>query len=263
MLMLTFIAIQVLIILAITLLEKRQNPGQTDWLRNLQAWALDVGTGFMILPLFHEWGNISLIDGGKLPFVLGCLVLIMTRDGLEFGFHLLQHKVPFMWRMHSLHHSDPEMSALTTGRHFWGDKVLKVLTIWPATALVVSTPYSMTMVYSLVSLYNFFIHANLKVNLGKWSWVINTPAYHRRHHSRLPEHYNSNYAPLLPIWDVICGTYHRPDGWPPTGQARAPRGFLDLIVWPFLKQTELRSVPEVARPTVAAEPAEPQVRASA
>lgn len=263
MVMLIFIALQIAIVVGLTMVERRRNPAATDWLRNLQAWVLDVGTGFMLVPLAHEWAPFSLFDYRALPFAVACAILVFARDGLEFAFHVCQHRVPFMWRMHSLHHSDPEMSALTTGRHFWGDKLIKVLTVWPMTTLIIGSTYEMATVYSIISLYNYFIHANLKVNLGKWSWVINAPAYHRRHHSRLPEHYNSNYAALFPIFDVIFRTYNRPEGWPPTGQARMPKRVVDLLIWPFLKLDMItETAGEAEAPPVELETA-PALRAAA
>jgi sterol desaturase/sphingolipid hydroxylase (fatty acid hydroxylase superfamily) len=124
------------------------------------------------------------------------------------------------------------MTALTTNRHFWGDRLVKALTIWPLATMVMNPTDTIFQIYVVVSLYHYFVHANLKVDFGRWSWVLNSPAYHRRHHSKLPEHYDTNFAALFPIFDVICGTYRRPDGWPPCGQDEAPETALDLLDWP-------------------------------
>lgn len=231
---LIFLLSQILLIGGITMLERRRHPGPTDWARNLQVWALNIGAGFLFLRYFQDWKGPSLIDGKALPFIVAFPLFLLIRDFTEFFFHAAQHRVGFLWRMHSLHHSDPEMTALTTNRHFWGEQVIKAMTIWPLTTMFVSQTTAMVAGFSVLSLYNYFIHANLKVDFGKWSWVLNCPAYHRRHHSKLEEHYNSNYAALFPIWDVIFGTYRRPDGWPPTGQATAPEKFSDLLAWPAL-----------------------------
>lgn len=247
-----FLAAQVLIIGGITLLERWQNPVPTDWLRNIQCWALDLGVAFLVLPFFNDWSGQSLIDGAQLPFIVAFLIFLVVRDGSEFAFHVLQHKVGFLWKMHSLHHSDPEMSALTTNRHFWGDQLIKALTIWPLTSVIISQTETMLLVYAVATLYNYFIHANLKVDYGKWSWVLNCPAYHRLHHSRLPEHYNTNFAAMLPIFDVIFGTYRRAEGWPPTGQATTPRSFRELVSWPhFESRVDEEEQAATARPATA------------
>lgn len=207
-------------------------PARADWWRNLQAWALNAFAGIAFLPLFMTLKLPSLIDGAALPFWMAALAYLVLRDGLEFLFHRAQHRFPWLWAMHSLHHSDPEMSALTTNRHFWGDALIKTLTIYPLAAFVLApTPLAIGL-FNLISLWNFVVHARLPISFGRLSWLLNSPAYHRRHHSSLPEHYNSNYAALLPIFDVLSGTYNRPAGFPPTGLETKPESLGDLLIWP-------------------------------
>lgn len=240
------------IMAALTAVERWRNPGPTDWARNLQAYALDFGMGYFVYRYWPEWLGGSLLTGADLPFWVAFPVFLVARDFSEWLFHYAQHRLPWLWEMHSLHHSDPQMTALTTNRHFWGDRLIKAVTIWPIATMVISPTDAVFATYAGISLYHYFVHANLKVNFGRWSWVLNSPAYHRRHHSRLPEHYDSNFAALLPIFDVIFGTYRRPDGWPPCGLDDAPRSMLDLLDWPVRAWRR-----RVARP---APPAEAEVR---
>ncbi len=136
--------------------------------------------------------------------------------------------------MHSLHHSDPDMSALTSTRHFWGDRLIKSFTVWPLAYLVISpTPVALA-TYFGVSLWHFLVHSNLRLNFGKWTWLINGPAYHRIHHSRLPEHYNCNFASLFPVFDILSGSYRYPDCFPATGLEQKPKNALQLLVWPIV-----------------------------
>ena len=216
----------------ITIFEMRRHPGPTDWARNLQAFALDFGMAYFVYRYWPQWMGGSLIDGAALPLLVGLPLFLLVRDFTEWLFHYAQHRLPWLWAIHSLHHSDPEMTALTTNRHYWGDRLVKAITIWPAATMLISPSGTLLQIYGVMSLYNYFIHANLKVDFGRWSWVLNCPAYHRRHHSRLPEHYDTNFAALFPIFDVIFGTYRRPDGWPPSGLDDAPRSFADLVDWP-------------------------------
>jgi|GEM_PF-950555 len=217
---------------AITLVEIRRNPDPTDWVRNLQAFALDFGIAYFVHRYWPQWMGGSLIQASLLPFWLALPLFVVIRDFTEWLFHYAQHRLPWLWAMHSLHHSDPEMTALTTNRHFWGDRLVKAITVWPLANMMMNPNDAVFAAYAVLALYNYFIHANLKVDFGRWSWVLNCPAYHRRHHSRLPEHYDTNFAAMLPVFDVIFGTYRRPDGWPPCGLDEAPRSFGDLIDWP-------------------------------
>lgn len=222
---------------ALTAIERlaRRQPG--DWWRNLQAWALDIAIALAVLPLLQLAQFPTLLGPQALPFWAAFLLFLVLRDLGEFLFHVAQHKVPWLWAMHSLHHSDPEMSALTTNRHFWGDQLIKQLSIWPATAMIIVPSGEVFALYAAVNLYHYLVHSNLRIDFGRWSWVLNSPAYHRRHHSALPEHYDTNFAALFPIFDVMIGTYRRPDGWPPSGLESAPQSLADVVLWPLRWRT--------------------------
>jgi len=224
---------QLLVVAVLTLVEHGRNPARSDWRINLQAWAVNLAVGFTILPLFHLGQFPSLLRGADLPFWAGLAILLVVADLGEYLFHRAQHRIPLLWAMHSLHHSDPEMSALTTTRHFWGDQLIKSVTIWTVAGLVIAPTPEMSGLVALASLWHFTVHSRLRLDLGRWSWLLNMPAYHRRHHSALPQHYDSNFAALFPIFDVIAGSYRRPDGFPPTGLDDAPRHLGDVVAWPL------------------------------
>ena len=59
-------------------------------------------------------------------------------------------------------------------------------------------------------LVEFFHSLELRIQLGRWSWVAGAPQVHRIHHSRLPQHADKNFAAYFPIWDVLFGTYWHP-----------------------------------------------------
>jgi len=225
-----------LVVAVLVALEYAQGSRRTDWRRNLQAWLLCRLSAITVLPLFPLWahGKWSLLDGAALPFWVAFAVLVLARDLGEYLFHRAQHAVPFLWAMHSLHHSDPDMAALTTQRHYWVDQFVKQLTIWPAALLVIAPTPELMAAWGVLTLWNFVLHSSLPVSFGRLSWVLNAPEYHRRHHSSDPAHYNSNFAALLPVWDVVFGGYHQPDGHPATGMPRKPESALELLIWPLI-----------------------------
>lgn len=237
-----------------TLIEHGRNPARADWWINLQAWLLGTLVAINIQPLFEISGLPSLLQGPTLPFWIAFPIFVLVGDLAEYLFHRAQHRIPFLWAMHSLHHSDPEMSALTTQRHFWGDQLIKTVTVWSLAAMVTHPTPAMVWGNILLSLWNFGIHSRLRIDLGRWSWMVNAPAYHRRHHSRLPEHFDSNFAALFPIFDVIFGSYHRPEGFPPTGLDRAPRNLRDLLIWPLIWDKAETKEPAREAPALAEAP---------
>ncbi|GAC1403556.1 MAG: hypothetical protein NVSMB69_00280 [Novosphingobium sp.] len=223
----TLVTLAVLVLLEL----RREKPG--DWRINLQAWAIQTGVALVLLPLIPAWQAIGVVDAGKMPFWAGLLLFVLVRDLAEYLYHRLQHRIPALWAMHSLHHSDPAMSALTTNRHFWGDQVVKQVTVWSLAAMLVTPTPAMIAAYSLFSLWNYYVHSALPGDFGRLSWLLNSPDYHRRHHSSQPEHFDSNFAALFPIFDLVAGSYHRPQGRPQTGFDVRPRGLADLVLWPL------------------------------
>jgi sterol desaturase/sphingolipid hydroxylase (fatty acid hydroxylase superfamily) len=147
--------------------------------------------------------------GAGLLIAVPCYAL--TMDGGEYLYHRMQHRVPALWALHSLHHGDPAVNVSTTPRHFWGDALIKAVAIYPLVGTLFKVNTVIVGIYSLLGFYNYFLHMNVRVGLGRWSAVINTPQYHRLHHSALPEHQNCNFAQFFPVFDLLFGTYRRPE----------------------------------------------------
>jgi sterol desaturase/sphingolipid hydroxylase (fatty acid hydroxylase superfamily) len=53
-------------------------------------------------------------------------------------------------------------------------------------------------------------HANLGWTFGPLRYVIASPVFHRWHHSADAASREKNYAPMLPVWDLMFGTFHMP-----------------------------------------------------
>jgi sterol desaturase/sphingolipid hydroxylase (fatty acid hydroxylase superfamily) len=184
-----------------------------------------LGGGFVTLPA----------AGVGLVLAIPCYVLAM--DGAEYLFHRAQHHFPVLWAMHSLHHSDPAVNVSTAPRHFWGEMLLKSLTVYVLVGLIFRANPAVIAVYTALGLYNYVLHMNVRVGFGRWSAWLNSPQFHRLHHSALPEHYDCNFNQFFPIFDVLCGTYRRPrpDEYPPTGLASGERPLTlsSMLFWPW------------------------------
>jgi sterol desaturase/sphingolipid hydroxylase (fatty acid hydroxylase superfamily) len=190
-------------------------------------------------------GGLIALPSNGWGLLVGVAAYFVAMDFGEFAFHRAQHRLPWLWAWHSLHHSDPTYDATTTVRHFWLDPFLKAVTVWLAVGLVFRAPAPITLIYGVITLYNFVIHSNTRLDLGRWSWLLNAPGYHRLHHSASPEHFNVNFAALLPIFDVLGGTYRpaRPGERPATGldTGDLPREALEVALWPVRGLVRRRS----------------------
>jgi sterol desaturase/sphingolipid hydroxylase (fatty acid hydroxylase superfamily) len=185
-------------------------------------------------------GGLIVLPTHGLGLIWGAAIYLVAMDLGEYLFHRAQHAVPLLWTMHSLHHSDPNFGATTTVRHFWLDPLLKTLTIWLAVGVVFKISPAIAGLYAAATYYNFWTHSNVRMGFGRLGWMLNSPQYHRMHHSALPEHFDCNYAALLPIFDVLSGAYRRPrpGEYPPTGldTGDRPASLVQAVIWPLRRE---------------------------
>jgi sterol desaturase/sphingolipid hydroxylase (fatty acid hydroxylase superfamily) len=255
---------QGLVMAALRLVAERRWPAQarrpTADRSNLHAWSIGLLTQFAFSPVLGA-GVTTLVNraGGGLialpahgwGLLAGFAAYLVAMDLGEFAFHRAQHKLPWLWAWHSLHHSDPSYDATTSVRHFWLDPFLKSVTVYLAVGLLFKAPAPIPLIYGLLTLYNFVIHSNTRLDLGRWSWLLNAPGYHRLHHSASPEHFDVNFAALLPVFDVLTGSYRpaKPGERPATGldTGARPVSAADVFLWPARVGGRGPRAPEAAR----------------
>jgi sterol desaturase/sphingolipid hydroxylase (fatty acid hydroxylase superfamily) len=203
----------------------------------VHAVLLPAAGGLSILAVNALGGGLIALPARGWLVLPGLLVYALAMDFGEYMFHRAQHKLPFLWSMHSLHHSDAEFNVSTTNRHFWLDAVLKAASIYLVAGVIFKVGPIIVAVYSLLTFYNYISHLNVRLGFGRWWWVINSPHYHRIHHSLLPEHQGRNFAGLFPIFDVMFGSHYVPGPaeFPPTGltSGEIPSGVLEAMLWPL------------------------------
>jgi sterol desaturase/sphingolipid hydroxylase (fatty acid hydroxylase superfamily) len=202
----------------------------------IQSLAAPLAGGLTTMAVNGLGGGLIALPAAGWGLLFGVLVYFVAMDLGEYLFHRAQHAIPWLWSMHSLHHSDPDFNISTTIRHFWLDIVIKTLTIYLAVGLLFKSPTPIPLIYSILTFYNYFAHMNVKVGFGRWAVVLNSPQYHRLHHSRLIEHRDVNFAALLPIFDWISGAYRapKPGEYPETGlDEGAPASVWRALIWPL------------------------------
>jgi sterol desaturase/sphingolipid hydroxylase (fatty acid hydroxylase superfamily) len=139
--------------------------------------------------------------------------------------------------MHSLHHSDENVNVATTVRHFWLESTIKALSVYAIIGVLFRPSGAVLAAYSVLAMWNYMSHSNVRLSFGPCWWLLNSPQYHRIHHSTDPTHFNRNFAGLLPIFDILFGTQYKaaPQEYPRTGLStgQRPSGLLQAILWPF------------------------------
>ncbi len=170
---------------------------------------------------------------GVSPWIL-VPVALLAYDFADYWSHRIMHK-SWLWPVHAIHHSETEMTGLTTYRvHFLEPIIMGTAYIVLLTWL--GLPENILGYGAiLVSLHNVYVHMDLDWGHGPFRLLLASPRYHRWHHANAPEAYGKNLANIFPFWDVLFGTYYLP------GVCRKPLGVdgmaeydvVKLVLYPF------------------------------
>lgn len=174
------------------------------------------------------------------------LVYYLIYDMTYYWLHRAQHLIPWWWAMHSMHHSQRQMSCWTNDRGCYLDGVLQSF-ILAAVGLVIGIDLSEFALLTLVSeLVQNFSHTNTRIGFGRFfERVFVDPKFHRLHHMKVDETrpwlHNCNFGQVFSIWDNLFGTALYGEPPRPTGvsdpavDADNERGLV-MMQWYTLKR---------------------------
>lgn len=197
--------------------RRRDMPRLFRWPNNLGIVVLDslvvklcfpvLAVGMAVIAADQSWGLLNLID---LPLWLSIVLSILLLDMAIYFQHVLFHRVPMLWRLHRVHHTDLEFDV-TTGIRFHPIEIAMSMGIKLLLVVVLGPPVIAVLIFEiLLNASAMFNHSNfyIPVSLDRiLRRLIVTPDMHRVHHSVLQRETNSNYGFFLPWWDRLFGTY--------------------------------------------------------
>jgi len=163
--------------------------------------------GLLNSPRIH---HVGLLNGPRTPFALRFVIAVILLDLLRYGVHYLFHRIPVLWRIHQVHHSDPDFDLTTGVRNHPGEVFLVQGASLAAVALIAPPPLAVVVVGFATGMQNLFSHANLNLPLwieGPVRYFLITPDVHRIHHSDQYDEQNTNFGFLFPWWDRLFRTY--------------------------------------------------------
>ncbi len=178
------------------------------------------------------------------PYWLEFIVALVLLDFALYLQHFATHRLPILWRLHRVHHTDLDID-LTTGVRFHPIEI--GLSMLYKIALVMAlgvTPWAVLVFEIILNAASLFNHSNIyipeKIDRQVRRFII-TPDMHRVHHSTRVSETNSNFGFSISLWDRACGTYCKAPALGQLGmeiglkEYRDPRrlGFLQLLLLPF------------------------------
>lgn len=153
------------------------------------------------------WGLLNLVDA---PAWLAIPLAVLALDLLIYGQHVATHKIPLLWRLHMMHHTDLDLDV-TSGARFHPVEIVLSMLIKMAFVLLLGAPAVAVLIFEvLLNATAMFNHSNVRLPLGLdrvLRLFVVTPDMHRVHHSVVRRETDSNYGFNLPWWDRIFGTY--------------------------------------------------------
>jgi sterol desaturase/sphingolipid hydroxylase (fatty acid hydroxylase superfamily) len=128
---------------------------------------------------------------------------ILAMDGANWLAHYADHRLDPLWRFHALHHSQEELSVLTSFRaHPLMHTTGFILATIPVVVLIPTRAIAPVLITVYVCI-GTLQHANLRWTFGPVGRVIVSPAYHRLHHAT--DNQAVNLGVVLTIWDALAG----------------------------------------------------------
>ncbi|PIR22549.1 MAG: sterol desaturase [Deltaproteobacteria bacterium CG11_big_fil_rev_8_21_14_0_20_45_16] len=201
-----------------------------------------IENGFALM----ESMNFGLMSLMALPLWAEGILSFLLLDLSFYYWHRANHVIPFLWRLHNIHHVDPELDVTTAFRFHFGEVALssgfrffQVVLIGPSLAVF--------LVYEFVfQLGTLFHHSNIRLprRLERYlNFLIVTPRMHTIHHSQVKEETNSNYSVVFKVWDSIHRTLRLgiPEERIKIGVPAYPEKYnriLTLIALPFRRQCD-------------------------
>ena len=174
-----------------------------------------IGFGFAFLllksTLYVGGEQIGIIHIFNLPIWADVIISLLLLDLIgAYLVHFIQHKVPWMWKFHLVHHSDMNVDVTTGLRHHPGETVFRIIFTFIG-VFVSGASIGMVMLYqSLSVLFAHITHANISIPKKIdviLSYILVTPNMHKIHHHYEMPLTDSNYGNIFSIWDRLFNTF--------------------------------------------------------
>jgi sterol desaturase/sphingolipid hydroxylase (fatty acid hydroxylase superfamily) len=154
----------------------------------------------------HRVGLLQLVHW---PGWIETAIAIVLLDYTLWWWHWANHRVPFLWRFHLVHHVDRDLDASTALRFHFGELTLSVPVRAVQMVIIGVTPQTLWLWQTILFASILFHHSNVRLPLRVdcvLARLIVTPRMHGIHHSDRREETDSNWSSLLSAWDFLHRT---------------------------------------------------------
>ena len=243
---------------------KKRRLGRNLAVAALSALAVQAVEMPLVVPvaaLFERrgWGLLRVV---RLPAWLYMAFALVLMDYTLYVWHVLTHRVSWLWRFHVVHHVDLDLDASTALRFHFAELVISVAWRAGQVATIGVTPAAFAVWQTALLVSTMFHHANVRLPAAlerRLVRVLVTPRMHGIHHSIVRTQTDSNWSSGLTLWDRLHGTLRLdvPDeavtiGVPAYRRAEEV-GLLRILALPFRRQRPTWESPGERGPVPAAD----------
>jgi sterol desaturase/sphingolipid hydroxylase (fatty acid hydroxylase superfamily) len=184
------------------------------WFLALVVIGLACGACSFTAARWAKGAGFGLLNRAALPAWTAIPAALLLLDLVSYGWHRANHRVPLLWKLHQVHHSDPTFTVSTGVRFHPGELLLSLPVRVAAVALVGASAGAVLIFEVVFSFANLIEHGDIDAPLGverTLGRLLVTPALHRRHHTRAGPARNANFGTIFSAWDRLFGTYVHSD----------------------------------------------------
>jgi len=146
----------------------------------------------------------------ELPILIQLALALLIAEFGRYWVHRAAHEIPWLWRLHAVHHSPRRLYWLNAGRFHPIEKVIFLIPETVPFILLGANPEVLALYAVFNSIHGLLQHSNIALRAGWLNYVFSLTELHRWHHSKLIAESNTNYGNNLIVWDLVFGTYFRP-----------------------------------------------------
>ncbi|GMU42617.1 MAG: sterol desaturase family protein [Xanthomonadales bacterium] len=154
--------------------------------------------------------GVGLLPWLGAPPALQLLLGVVLLDLCIYWQHRIFHRLPWLWRLHRMHHSDIEFELSTAIRFHPLEIALSMAIKLACVAALGAPPLAVLAFEILLNACSLFSHADLRLSAvieRPLRALLVTPDMHRIHHSVRADETHSNFGFCLSLWDRIFASY--------------------------------------------------------
>lgn len=158
------------------------------------------------------------------PWWVGLLAFLLLFDLLQYGWHRWSHSHPWLWRIHLAHHLPERVYVIMHPVFHPLNALINAALLQGVILLLGLPPQAVFAVFLILDLQTMVSHFNVDIRAGILNYVLVGTELHRYHHSA-DIHEAKNFGTVLPLWDILFGTFVYKPGIAPAALGVSEAGY--------------------------------------